>query len=280
MGSTESRRAASGTEVKHPAKFTRAVWLCIYRDVAKLVTLHPEKHEWHVLDPFGGIGGILDLHAMSWDYNPNELDFKITVIEIEEEWAEQAKAHDRYQQLNDNVLAVDFFDFAAHPSVRETFDIVITSPTYGNRMADHHEAKDDSVRNTYRHKLGRPLSENSSAGLQWGDEYRDFHRAAWDEVFDLLEAGGYFILNVKDHIRKGVKQPVAAWHRAYCQSIGFQKVSETHVPVRGNRQGENGEVRVDHEHVYLFQKPFSVSVDDIGAAEYAVQSILKGQRVV
>ena len=286
MGSNDTGRTTSGTQdgaaqlTKHPAKYTKAVWLCIYRDVAKLVTLHPEKREWHVLDPFGGVGGIFDLHTMEGDYDPNELTFKITCIEIESEWAEQALAHQRYRPAHDQVLALDFFDFAAHPSVRETFDLIVTSPTYGNRMADHHEAKDDSVRNTYRHKLGRPLSENSSASLQWGDDYRDFHRAAWDEAFDLLEAGGYFILNVKDHIRKGVKQPVAAWHRAYCQSIGFTKVEETHIPVRGNRQGENGEVRVDHEHVYVFQKPFSVSIDDISAAEYAQQSILKGQGVV
>jgi len=268
------------TEIKHPAKYSKTVWLAIYRDVAKLVNMHPEKHVWNVLDPFGGVGGIFDLHALSMEYDASEVDFKITCVEIEREWADQAPMHDRYRQLNDNMLAMDFFDFAHHPSAHESFDIIITSPTYGNRMADHHEAKDDSVRNTYRHKLGRPLSEGSSAGLQWGDAYRDFHRAAWDEVFELLKPGGYFILNVKDHIRKEVKQPVASWHRAYCQSIGFTKVEETRVPVQGNRQGENGEARVSHEHVYVFRKPYTVSIDDMTAAEHAQQSILKGQGIV
>lgn len=241
--------------VKHPAKFSKTVWLAIYRDVAKLVDLQPDREEWSVLDPFAGVGGIFDLHTMEMDYDAGELLFKITGIEIEEEWAEAARHHERYRAAHDQIIAMDFFDFAMHPSVRDSFDIIITSPTYGNRMADHHEAKDDSKRNTYRHTLGRPLTEGSSAGLQWGDEYREFHRNAWEEVYRLLKPGGYFILNVKDHIRKGEKQPVSAWHRACCERVvGFTKRGETHMSVRGNRQGENHEARVDHEHIYLFQK--------------------------
>lgn len=281
MGTDDTAPAgdvAAGQPPKHPAKYSKTVWLTIYRDVAKLVAMHPEKDTWHVLDPFAGVGGIFDLHTMEGDWNPNELTFKITAVEIEEPWAVQARAHQRYRDAHDQVVAMDFFDFAVHPAVRESFDLIITSPTYGNRMADHHtpSPEDTSERNTYRHKLGRPLAEGSSAGLQWGDEYREFHRAAWDEVFDLLEPGGYLILNVKDHIRKGTKQPVAAWHRAYCGSIGFNLVSDSQVGVSGNRQGENHEVRVEHEHVFLLHKPFSMSIDNIGEAIYAEQSILKG----
>lgn len=277
-GGTDTTPVQPPIPVKHPAKYSKPIWLAIYRDVAKLVTMHPEKSDWHVLDPFAGVGGIFDLHVMEGDYDPGDLVFKITGIEIESEWAVQAQGHERYRDLHDQMIAMDFFDFACHPAVKETFDLVVTSPTYGNRMADHHtpSPEDTSVRNTYRHKLGRELSEGSSAGLQWGDEYREFHRDAWSEVFDLLESGGYFILNVKDHIRKGVKQPVVAWHDAYCRSIGFNKITHTQVPVSGNRQGENGDVRVDTESVILYQKPFSVSADNIGEALYAEQSILKG----
>ena len=58
-----------------------------------------------------------------------------------------------------------------------TFDAICTSPTYGNRMADHHEARDGSPRDTYRHVLGRPLTPGNSGALHWGDgiageEYR------------------------------------------------------------------------------------------------------------
>jgi tRNA G10 N-methylase Trm11 len=264
--------------IQHPAKYSRSVTHAITRLLTKLAVTHPEKSDWAVLDPFGGVGGIFDIHVIEGDFDAGELTYTITCIEIEQEWANDALLHARYRPAHDQVLAMDFFDFAIHPAMHEAFDLVVVSPTYGNRMADHHEAKDDSVRNTYRHKLGRPLSENSSAAMQWGDDYRDFHRAAWDEVFDLIEPGGYFILNVKDHIRKGAKQPVSAWHKAYVGSIGFNLIEQINVGVRGNRQGENGDVRVDDEQVYLFQKPWSVSVDNIGEAHYAEQSILKGVR--
>lgn len=236
----------------------------------------PDKDIWYVLDPFGGPGGIFDIHTLEGDYDAGELAFYITSVEIEEEWAEVARHHPRYRDGYDHVHAMDFFDFAIAPQHREAFDLVITSPTYGNRMADHHDAKDGSVRNTYKHKLGRDPSPNSSAVMQWGPEYRDFHRHAWEEVFDLLEPGGYFLLNVKDHIRKGDKQPVSAWHRATAESVGFTLRRTRQPGVRGNRQGENHEARVDHENIFIFQKPFQVSVTKMGTAEYAAQSLLKG----
>ena len=123
-------------------------------------------------------------------------------------------------------------------------------------MADHHDAKDDSKRNTYRHTLGRELTPGSSAEMQWGPEYRRFHQLAWAEVYDLLVPGGYFLLNVKDHIRKGVKQPVSAWHKAACLKAGFQQLDHLLISVTGNRQGENGQVRVDAENLYVMQKPW------------------------
>ena len=65
-------------------------------------------------------------------------------------------------------------------------------------------------------------------------------------MWDLLAPGGIFIVNVKDHIRKGVKQPVSAWHRLLLIAIGFELLESRDMPVRGNRQGRNGDVRVDH----------------------------------
>lgn len=253
----EARGDATGTLVKHPAKYSKSVINLIHREVQRIVN-NGDLGEWHVLDPFGGIGGIFDLHLMERDYEPGELTFKITNIEIEQEWAEAARCHQRYRGAHDSALHIDFFDYANHPSVQETFDLVIVSPTYGNRMADHHEARDDSKRNTYRHTLGRELTRGSSAGMQWGPEYRIFHHDAWEMVYKLLRPGGYFLLNVKDHIRQGVKQPVAAWHKATCENEGFQLRLSFECPVGGNRQGENHEVRVDHEKVYLFQRPWDV----------------------
>lgn len=60
------------------------------------------------------------------------------------------------------------------PFDNRMFDAVITSPTYGNRMADHHDAQDGSKRITYRHS-GRHPSRWSAAVLErirtvWRDE--------------------------------------------------------------------------------------------------------------
>ena len=69
----------------------------------------------------------------------------------------------------------------------EYFDAVVTSPCFGNRMADHHNAKDNSKRHTYRHYLGRELTKGSAAGMQWGEEYKHFHTEAWLEAKRVLK---------------------------------------------------------------------------------------------
>ena len=50
-------------------------------------------------------------------------------------------------------------------------------------MADHHDAKDDSRRITYRHCYGKELQENNAGMLQWTDStYKVLHRRAWLEA--------------------------------------------------------------------------------------------------
>ena len=53
--------------------------------------------------------------------------------EIEPEWADQARA---------NGLCVTTGDCRQMHYPDAMFDAICTSPTYGNRMADHHEARD------------------------------------------------------------------------------------------------------------------------------------------
>jgi len=125
---------------------------------------------------------------------------------------------------------------------------------YGNRMADHHEAKDSSRRNTYRHALGRPLSEGNTGTLQWGEEYRESHRAIWTECRRVLKPDGLLVINIKDHIRKGEVIAVTDWHVETILSLGFTLVEHRRVEVRGNRQGENGEARVPYESIITFKK--------------------------
>lgn len=228
---------------RHPAKFsddilTKAVTLldeAVPRDVGQRPTLY---------DPFAGTGKGVDF------MNANGYDAWGTELEVE--WAS---------------MSADVYCGGALPYMRrlltcieagsnaKKWDLVFTSPCYANRMADHHEAKDDSKRNTYRHQLGRPLTEGSAAGMQWGKEYRAFHTQAWSLVYQVLRPGGYFLLNVKDHIRNGEQQPVSLWHRDMVQAIGFEPHGAYRVRTPGNRQGQNGEARVDFEWLFLFRKP-------------------------
>ena len=90
--------------------------------------------------------------------------------------------------------------------------------------------------------------------MQWGDAYREFHTAAWREVHRVLRPGGLFVLNIKDHVRAGVRQHVAAWHRRTVESIGFDRIETWTVPLSGMRYGANHGARVDREFVYVLRR--------------------------
>lgn len=186
-----------------------------------------------VLDPFAGTGRIHELYPV----------FATWGIEIEPEWA---ALHPRTQQ--GDALDLPFPD--------DSFDAICTSPTYGNRMADHHEAKDASRRITYRHKLGRPLSPNNSGQLQWGERYRQFHHRAWTEAVRVLRPGGAFVLNVSDHVRAGSVQPVTEWHmRCLTVTCGLHYLATTPVTTPRMKFGANADKRTDVEYVITFRKP-------------------------
>jgi hypothetical protein len=85
-------------------------------------------------------------------------------------------------------------------------------------------------------------------------DYRDLHLAAWREAERVLRPGGVFILNMKDHYRDGLLQPVTAWHTWALGFIGaLEYVDSRAVDTRDLRQGANGELR-SMETVHLFRK--------------------------
>jgi hypothetical protein len=209
---------------RHPAKYTPALYPVMagyLRGCAR------------ILDPFGGVGGVFDLLA----WLP---DARIDAIEIEPDWA----AADARITLG-NALSLPWGD--------ATFDAICTSPTYGNRMADHHDARDDSRRNTYRHTLGRPLQADNAGAMQWGESYRRFHLAAWMEARRVLRPGAVFVLNIKDHYRQGRLQHVTDWHVGTLQGLGFTQADRIDVRCPGNRHGANGHARAEYEAVIQFR---------------------------
>ena len=125
-------------------------------------------------------------------------------------------------------------------------------------MADHHNARENSKRNTYKHTLGRNLTPGSAAGMQWGEDYRKFHNEVWQECYTVLKPGGVFVLNCKDHVRKGVVQQVTDWHIETLMTLGLEMVESYLIEAKGNRQGENGDVRVGHETVTVLRKPIDL----------------------
>ena len=207
----------------HPAKYT---------DVLLPVMAGMLRGRRRILDPFGGVGGAFALEQ--WVDGA-----QVDCVEIEPEWAAM---HPR--TTLGNALAL--------PWPADTFDAVATSPTYANRMSDHHHAKDASKRRTYTHTLGRALHPDNSGAMDWGPKYRAFHVAAWTEARRVLQVGGAFVLNIKNHIRAGKVQPVTEWHIDALEALGFRLQRHERVPTPSMRYGANSDKRVEYESVILF----------------------------
>jgi DNA modification methylase len=253
----------------HPAVFSDS----LFDDLIDALTLvHPGAIPvTSVLDPFAGTGRI---HVIA---DRAGIPFS-TGIELEPEWAniDMFPAPPRMQVVGDCLDVL-----AGWIDTGQKVDATATSCTYGNRMADHHEAKDPckhctgtghvigdpltsckkckgkglSRRNTYRHRLGRPLTNNNTGGMQWGKKYRTFHEDVWALCFDVLNPGGRMVLNVSNHIRKHREIDVSGWHLETLERIGFVPIKVVQVGTSRNKNGANRDARVDHEIVATLIKP-------------------------
>lgn len=221
---------------RHPAQFSREILSLVERQ-------HLLPDVGIVLDPMAGVGNIHKLATKTR---------KTVGIEIEPEWA---AAHP--DTMVGNCLRLPFGNAA--------FDAVMTSPCYGNRLADHHRAQDGSVRRSYTHDLQHTTGdserqlhpENSGTLRATKAEYWAFHARAWSEVARVLRPGGRFILNVSDHIARGQVVPVVERHADLVLLAGFTLVKEFRVTTRRMRYGANAEARVPTESVLVFDREWT-----------------------
>lgn len=207
--------------MRHPAKYSKELLPVLSKHIVGS----------SVLDPFAGTGKLRDIV-------PNAI-----LLEIEPEWA----------AIENAIVG----DATKMPFKSQTFDTICTSPTYGNRMADHfidHQKEKKYTRNTYRHCLGRELNKNNSGKMQWGENYKNLHTLAWVECKRVLKPGGIFILNISNHIRAGKEIDVTRWHLKEIKAIGFYLLEQYHVKTRRNKNGANYKNRVNYESVLVFKK--------------------------
>lgn len=222
---------------KHPAKFSDSILEVLDQELPL---------DGLGLDPFAGVGRI------------HELGRNTIGVEIEPEWASQ---HPQ------NICA----DSTRLPFRIGSFDWAVTSVTYGNRMADHHDAKDMhkpcggrgcskcwyrgvTLRHTYTHYLGHKLHRNNSGAMPWGTKYFAFHEDIYAELDRVLnpDPDTMFVLNTKDFYRKKKLVEVWKFHKFVLEARDFELIKHVKVPTPGQRHGTNRDLRVDEEDVMVF----------------------------
>lgn len=247
----------------HPAEYSPEVLEAIDDVLAANHPLSP-RAGLRILDPYAGKGsGLEGWLATGYD---------AVGVELEPEWSCASSA----------IVQGSALDLAA--VLPGTFDALITSPCYGNRMADNHEAKDPckacvpgvghapsidssgapcrtckgtglSPRITYRRKLGRMPSAGSAAVLQWGNSYRDHHQRFIHSALEVLEPEALMIVNMKNHIRDGREQLVTEWWLNVLLVRGCRLLEVRPVRTQGMGFGANADARTDREFLIVVRAP-------------------------
>ena len=222
----------TATTVTHPAKFSSSI-LDVLREVLDIERANQPFGLMTVLDPMAGSGKIHELATSL---------ICTTGVELEKEWADQHI--DTMQGDATNLM----FDSGY-------FDAVVSSPPYSNRLADNFNPRDNSRRMSYKFQLGRDLTEGSGAGMQWGQNYRDWSKLVLAEMIRVVRPGGIVVINISNHIRNKEEQPVSEFWLASMILMGLHFEKAIPVVTPRMRFGENHQARVDTEWVFVTRRP-------------------------
>lgn len=213
---------------RHPAQFTPA----IIGALSPLIDAHAPPGTT-VCDPFAGAG--LRLGALC-----DELGYTFVGLDLER-WPDADPRVRRGDATNPRDYSV------GRP-------LIVTSPTYGNGLNDHHQPREDSRRYTYRVALGEPLAENNSGryGIRGGRRaWHTYWRINRDAVHIWAAAGLTAIVNVKAFIHAGRVVDLPGMWEVLLIASGYRVASRVTVGTPGIRHGSNAEARIDHEVILL-----------------------------
>ena len=214
---------------KHPAKYSDVLLPYIYEEI---------KNSKKLLDPFAGTGKIAKIK--NWGYNG-----EIYANDIEKDW------------LSPNVYGCDYISFQDAEYLeypKNYFDAIATSPTYGNRMADHFNSKENSRRITYTHYLGKELQDGNTGKMHFGAEYKEKHKRIYKHLYELCNKSGKIVVNISNFIKNGEEVDVVGWTTQTLKNVGFVYIKTIWVKTPRMKFGKNSEKRVEKEAILVFEK--------------------------
>lgn len=234
--------------VHHPAKYSDELLPVMARYVDGAAT---------ILDPFAGTGrvGMLRQHLTQ--------PAVIIANELERAWAAEAVFNGCDRVIIGDAREVPF-------GCLNNVKAVVTSPAYGNRMADVCDWAPGRKHSTYTSALRETVGDQwadlqpgNAGAMQWGDDYRRLHREVWTKLAPpqgggmggwALHSGGRLVLNIADHYRNGITQGVPEWHVSVLLGLGFRLLDWVEVETPRYGFGANSELRCP-ELVIVMESP-------------------------
>lgn len=206
-------------KVEHPAKFSK-------RCLAEIALLLGPYTPGRLLDPFAGVGGVHTLAALGWE----------TVgVEAVAKWA---AAHPDTIHGDSTELCPGLF-------APDSFDAVVTSPTWGNGLNQRapNANAGDGKRYTYPDIAGERMADTNTGGARFGKTergtYRRLHVVIWPQVVRALRPDGILVLNCRDSSDgSGGVRAVTGWHIEQLQRCGMRLGAMSCVTARGMAWGE------------------------------------------